>query len=390
MIAEIILKKLNGHLSKEETILFKKWLSENDVNFLTYQRLKELHTKHIPFPKIDDLDPKEAWEIISKTLEKGKQKREKTISYRGFLRYAAIFVGLVGCFFLYTLFQGEKLTHGEPDPMAITLELGNGEIQILSQEGTTNIITSNGDLLGTKKNGIVDYSKNDINEDEIVDLEYNTIHIPKGKTFKIVLSDGTSVHLNAGSSLKYPVKFISGKNRQVFLTGEAFFDVLKNEYSPFIVTSGTMDVRVLGTKFNITSYPEDTQQSTVLVEGSVRLYETGKDYDEDDSTLLSPGHKLDWNTADKTMIVNTVNTELYTSWMSGKLVMKEMNFSNIIQRIERHYNVSITNEYEELNSRIFTATFETESIEEVFETFTLETSFEYEINGDQIRILKKY
>ena len=158
--------------------------------------------------------------------------------------------------------------------------------------------------------------------------------------------------------------------------------------SPFIVTTGTLDVRVLGTKFNLTSYPEDLQQSTVLVEGSVSLYETGSSYNKDDSTLLSPGFKADWDGSDKKMVINKVNTDIYTGWIEGKLVMKKMNFSNIIQRLQRHYDVSITNEYKELNDRIFTATFEKETIEEVLETFIIETPFKYEIIGNKIKINK--
>ena len=87
--------------------------------------------------------------------------------------------------------------------------------QILTQEGTSTIIDPNGHLLGKKGDGLVDYSQNETGNNEVKELQYNTIRIPNGKTFKIVLSDGTMVNLNAGSSLKYPVKFIGGQNRQV-------------------------------------------------------------------------------------------------------------------------------------------------------------------------------
>lgn len=387
MIAEIIIKKLKGHLNEKEEILFKKWLAENDENFLNFQRLRKLQHDNIPLPNIGDLNSQEAWKRISTTRESYRLKTNY-ISYKKLIKYAAVFIGLMGCFLFYVVSNKDEAHQIQLDPNVITLELGNGEKQILSEGGASVIIDPNGHLLGKKGDGLVDYSQNEIydNEDKIV--QYNTIRIPNGKTFKIVLSDGTMVNLNAGSSLKYPVKFISGQNREVTLTGEAFFDVKKNDSSPFIVTTGTMDVRVLGTKFNLTSYPEDLHQSTVLVEGSVKLYETGKAYDNDDSILLSPGFKADWDASDKKMTVNEVNTDIYTGWIEGKLVMKKMTFSNIIQRLQRHYNVSISNEYKELNDRIFTATFEKETIEEVLETFTIETPFEYEINGTEIKIKK--
>ena len=389
MIAEIILKKLREQLNREEEILFKKWLSENDENFLTYKRLKELHRNNVLLPNSKDINPQEAWKLISTEIQKNRPTKNNRFLYNSLFRYAAVFVSLIGCFFIYKSLNTQNVIETQIDPTAVILERGNGEIQVLSQQGEYSIVADNGNILGRKDDGVVDYSLNQVVEDDDFELEYNTVRVPNGKTFKIVLSDGTAVNLNSGSSLKYPVKFIKGKNREVSLIGEAFFDVRKNEHSPFIVTTGKMDVRVLGTKFNVTSYPEDTNQITVLVEGSVRLYEAGETYNEDDSTLLSPGYKADWNTTYKQMVVNKVNTELYTGWIEGKLAMKKMKFSNIIQRLQRHYNVKINNDYEALNERFFTATFETETMREVLETFKIETPFEYEIIGDSIHIYKQ-
>lgn len=385
LIAKIILKKIKGDLTLEEEIHFQKWLSENDENRLTFKRLQKLHELNVPMPNIDQLDAKQVWQFLEYTTKR-RRKHIPKFSGKAFLRYAAIFIGIFGCFFAYRSFRGETLIIDSVDPNSITLDLGNGNMQVLTKEGTLKITNSEGIVLGEKVDGLVDYSKSKTDDENNSVLQYNTLRIPHGKTFKIVLSDGTLVHLNAGSSLKYPVKFQKNRYREVVLEGEGFFEVAKNEKSPFIVTSGGLDVRVLGTKFNVTAYPEDKSQNTVLVEGSVRLYESGETYDVEKSTLLSPGYKAEWNPNAKSIELEKVTTELYTSWINGKLMMKEMVFSNIVKRLQRHYNVTITSDNHELNSRVFTATFDKESIWEVLETFKLETPFEYEIEGDHILI----
>ena len=387
MIADIIIRKIKGRLNREEEILFEKWLSEKDENLLTFKRLQKLHEFKVPIPDIEELDAQKAWQLLLDARKK-QQKKVIRFSSRTILRYAAIFIGIFGCFMAYRSFKSEVVVVEPIDPNSITLDLGNGNTQVLTKEGSLRIVNGKGEVLGEKVDGLVDYSKFKTDDHDGVP-EYNTLRIPHGKTFKVVLSDGTLVHLNAGSSLRYPVKFQKHENREVVLIGEGFFEVTKNESSPFIVTSGGVDVRVLGTKFNVTSYPEDKRQNTVLVEGSVRIYETGSTYDVENSTLLSPGYKAEWNPEAKNMQLEKVPTELYTGWINGKLMMKEMVFSNIVKRLQRHYNVNITSEYQELNNRVFTATFEKESIKEVLETFKLETPFDYEIEGDHIIIKRQ-
>lgn len=388
MITDIIVRKIKGRLNQEEEVLFEKWLSEKNENLLTFKRLQKLHKLNVPLPDIDQLDAQKAWQLLMDAKRK-QQKGGFRISRRTLLRYAAIFIGIFGCFLAYRSFTSEAVIVEPIDPNSITLELGNGNTQVLTKEGTLKIVNGAGKVLGEKVDGLVDYSQSKSENKNDTPLEYNTLRIPHGKTFKVVLSDGTLVHLNAGSSLKYPVQFQKDKNREVLLIGEGFFEVTKNKSSPFIVTSGGVDVRVLGTKFNVTSYPEDKHQNTVLVEGSVRIYETGSLYDTENSTLLSPGYKAEWNSEAKKIQLEKVPTELYTGWINGKLMMKEMVFSNIVKRLQRHYNVTITSEYQELNNRVFTATFEKESIKEVLETFKLETPFDYEIKGDHILIKRQ-
>lgn len=380
-IARILVKKLNGTISVEEQKFFENWFKESNENRNLFLRLQSLHNKGEKISKVDDIDIESAWTNV---LWASKTKKNKIITHLLQLsKYAAIFVGLISAAVWYwqtTLPEPQELINED----SITLQLENGEIQPISTEKIQTITNSAGKVLGIQNGIQLNYFANS----EIDKLTYNVLTVPHGKTFKLILSDSTTVHLNAGSSLKYPAKFIKGQDRQVFLTGEGYFDVHKDKAHPFIVTNGTMDVRVLGTKFNISAYPEDLEINTVLVEGSVSLYNNETEYNTETSSILKPSHQASWNRLNDNVTIKTVDTDIYTSWITGKLVIKKMPFKNIIQKLERQYKVTINNNYEQLDNLDFTATFDIESIEDVLATFAIETPFEYTKVENHIEIYK--
>ncbi|MCM4162661.1 MULTISPECIES: FecR family protein [unclassified Arenibacter] len=381
-IALIIVKKLNGTLSITEQKCFDNWIQESDENKFLFSRLHTLHNNGHNISKVDDINIESAWNNVLSNVKVNENKSIRS-KLAQICKYAAIFIGLFITAFLYwqtTIPLSQQLILDD----SITLELENGEIQQISTENIQTITNNKGKVLGVQNGIQINYFDNS----DIDKLTYNVLKVPHGKTFKLILSDSTIVYLNAGSSLKYPVKFIKDQNRQVFLTGEAYFDVNKDKAHAFIVTNGTMDVRVLGTKFNISAYPEDQEINTVLVEGSVSLYNNENDYNTQTSNLLKPNHKASWNRTNDNVIIETVDTDIYTSWIAGKLVIKKMPFKNIIQKLQRHYKVTINNNYEQLDNQIFTANFDTESIEDVLSTFILETHFEYSIKDNTIEIYK--
>ncbi|WP_431243682.1 FecR family protein [Flavobacterium sp. P21] len=217
-------------------------------------------------------------------------------------------------------------------------------------------------------------------------MVYNTIKIPYGKKFRLQLSDGTFVHLNSGTTLKYPIKFIAGENRQVFLDGEAFFDVAKDKKHPFIVNVDNLNVRVLGTHFNVSNYPEDTSTDVVLVEGSVGMYQPNEEFDALKNTILKPGFKGTFNKENTKISTKPVITDIYTSWINGGLTFRNMTFKNIITKLERRYNVTIVNKNEKLANEKFNASFKEESIENVMSYFNDIHGINYTIKGNQILI----
>jgi transmembrane sensor len=202
----------------------------------------------------------------------------------------------------------------------------------------------------------------------------------------VVLSDGTHVHLNSGSSLRYPVAFIQGTSRKVFLTGEAYFDVAEDEKRPFLVNANEIDIQVLGTKFNVSNYPEDANINTVLVEGSVELLRSSKGITGLESVILKPGHKAEWHKNSNEVSLSNVDTSLYTAWIKGKLVFRNTSFRQIREALQRHYNVVIHNKNVQLEEQIYDATFDIETIDQVLESFNRSWAIDYIIIDNEVFI----
>ncbi|GAA3600558.1 FecR domain-containing protein [Flavivirga amylovorans] len=332
---------------------------------------------------------KSDWKKIQKQI-----KPSTKIHYlKAALRVAAILVITLGSTYYFTstgYFSKEKLTenplHEQTSQSTedIILKLSNGKTQIINSNESLDITDDNGSIVGTQKGKKLNYHNKNTTVSKT--LVYNELIVPYGKTFELTLSDGTLIHLNSGTVLKYPVQFLSGKNREVFLTGEAYFKVNKDQKHPFIVNANNLNIRVLGTEFNVSSYPEDKNINTVLVEGSVGLYAENESYSKVNARLLEPGKKAKWNKSNQKITIEKVDTSIYTSWIDGTLVIEHLKFHQIIKRLEKHYNVEIINNNEQLAEQIFTATFRVENIKEVLDSFKTNFSFEYIIRENTIII----
>ncbi len=379
-LKKLILKKLNNQLSNEEQVAFNDWYKHSNNKEL-FTRLKKLKNNGQDISVLANLDANAAWD---KVLQKYESKRPKKSVYvskiKPLLKYASVFLIFVTISYGSYRYIFIDSQDTEIDSTAITLQLDDGKVIIIDTNATENITDNEGNVLGIKEGSKLNYKDTDVEED----LIYNTLAIPYGKRFEIVLSDGTIVHLNAGSSLKYPVKFLNGQIRKVYLEGEAYFDVSKDTKHPFTVTTSNMDVKVLGTKFNVSAFPEDKTVSTVLVEGAVNL----SSISGDKVVALKPNYKAEWDTANNETQIRQVDTDIYTSWIDGRIVIKNVQFKNIIKKLERHYNVEIINNYEALNSQVFTASFDIETIEEALSSFSENRKFNFNISNRTITITK--
>nr|WP_315175109.1 FecR domain-containing protein [uncultured Flavobacterium sp.] len=349
------------------------------------------------FPTVEDIkilltetpemDADTADKIFSNILSLAKETEteEIKIKKKPVLRYISIAASIIVLLSIGWSYQKNIFkTENAPiiDPNAITLQLANGEIQVISSNKKSQVTDSDGNVVGNQNGNKIVYDT----ETSVEKLVYNTLKIPYGKRFELQLSDGTVVHLNSGTTLKYPVKFIAGENRQVFLDGEAFFDVTKDKKHPFVVNADKLNVRVLGTHFNVSSYPEDAQTDVVLVEGSVGLYRGNETFDATKNTILKPGFKGSFNKNDGSIATKAVNTGVYTSWMQGRLTFRNMSFRDISKKLERHYNVTIETQNKKLADEKFYASFGDEPIEKVLSYFNDIHGINYVIKNNEIVI----
>jgi ferric-dicitrate binding protein FerR (iron transport regulator) len=188
------------------------------------------------------------------------------------------------------------------------------------------------------------------------------VSCPLGARTKFVLSDGTKVWLNAESTLKFPVSFVSD-HRTLELTGEAYFEVAKDQDKPFTVKARQSRVKVLGTAFNFRSYPGDKEIEVVLTKGRLLLESDFSPSPQ--NTVLTPGSRVVVDKKEGKMTLSTEPLEKYVAWHQGRLVLDECPIQEVAQKLERWYGIEVIVEDENLLSYRFTSTFEDEPIQQV-------------------------
>ncbi|AEM71712.1 anti-FecI sigma factor, FecR [Allomuricauda ruestringensis DSM 13258] len=371
-----ITKLLLGTISEKEIMELQDWLENPNNQKILEAYVRDYHDLNLATLK-NDLD--EAYSKVNNRI--GDETKPIKRLFPDWMKYAAAVIVLMALGLIYQkgFFSTEDQYVLVPKEDTITLELNNGIVQSIDASGNKEYRDREGNVVYVQKQGLIQYSK--VTENEV--LLYNTLLVPNGKTFQIELSDGTRVQLNAGSSLKYPVNFLEEGLRKVFLTGNAYFDVAKNTANPFVVSVDELDVKVLGTEFNISAYEEDENIDVVLVEGAVNM--AGKNQSQALVELV-PGQKGSFDPNSKDVLVEEVDTSLYTSWRQGSLVYRELAFNKILKKLERHYNIEIVNNNVELGEEVFNARFDRMEIEEVLGYFKDIHDIDFAVENNKVTI----
>jgi transmembrane sensor len=302
-----------------------------------YTNLKALHDMK---PVVSDEQVETLWKRIEKT-NCSKEREIKRVRLFKYIAAACCFVGAISVS-LFLFFQTDKvdLTQSITDyasgHIIHTKQLSN-QIEIISGNNTIALngvqakveYDATGKLKVNKQPVAVNKSTNLVKEMQ----EYNQLRVPYGKRAFLKLSDGTSLWVNTGTTVYYPTTF-SKSNREIYVEGEVFAEVFHDAMHPFIIKTDNIDVKVLGTVFNVSAYKEDKQTNVVLVSGSVTVKpKNGK------PTLIHPNQIFAYN--DQASTLRNVDVENYISWHDGNYIFHNEPIENILLRLSRYYNVTM-------------------------------------------------
>lgn len=334
-ISQLIIKSLKGQLTKSEQKEFEDWLKieANRELYLSLSR-RNLDDKKI---LSGQLHPEQSW----KRLEKRLHLRKKSYFWN-ITRYAAaiLLLGTIStAVYLYwkqafsvslpIVRQEEPL----PGSSKAFLIFASGEKINLENEQYFSPQQDSTVRLDNKENTLTIESRQPFSD---VTEEYQTLVVPRGGEYKLVLEDGSCVYLNSNTKLHFPLIF-AGERRVVHLEGEAYFEVASDSLKPFIVMTRGMEVRVLGTKFNIKAYTDDRAIFTTLVSGSVQI----KDSESAHTALLRPDEQCIYTAHDGRMRIHTVDPQVSLGWVHGRFVFENETLEEILKQLGRWYDVKI-------------------------------------------------
>jgi len=217
-------------------------------------------------------------------------------------------------------------------------------------------------------------------------MAYIRVEVPRGAKRLLVLPDSTTVWINSECTLKYP-KHFTGKTRTIYLVGEAYFEVTRDTAHPFIVSTPEMNVKVLGTGFNVSAYPAK-QVSVTLVHGRIMAYHVNANGNVESKVILSPGERGVFKMKENVFTVKKVDTRVYTSWKDGRLVFKDAPLSEVMKRINRWYNVDMTANDKTIEHFNYTVNFENDSLPAVLKVLEEMTPIRITLSGSRIFVTR--
>ena len=382
-IVRLLQLYLLGDITEEERQELEDWCKETPQNRNLFEQIcqEDLFSKERSvYENIDDTK-------ALRTFEKHVRK----VSTRGFGRwwkYAAVLllpILVVGLWKLvYEVEQVPVVTSSvsqiQPGCSRAVLVLDDGRTVFLKEEEEGVISEDKGIMVTGERDRLVYTSSEGKNVDE---LRFNELEIPRGGEYKVRLADGTLVYLNSATRMKYPVKF-DEKERKVYLSGEAYFEVAKDPERPFFVEMEGVEVRVYGTSFNVNTHQKGNVQ-TVLVKGSigVKVLSSGME------SVIRPGQMAEFKQGNTKVDVKDVNVAVYTDWKDGIFRFENQRLEDILTVLSNWYDVDIFYQTVSVKELHFSGYMERyKDVSVILEAITLSTGVTFSIQGKTIIVSK--
>lgn len=380
----LIIKLFEQRLSKQETIMLEKWLKEkqNQAHFNEFVEINHLLNTEIHF------DYHHPLQKIKLHILQAKRKKQLNKS----LKYAAILIVLLGIGLFYFLPKlsiaprSEVVKKETPSIINNEIEIGHNQAVLTLADGVEVALNKEKEYkqehFRSNSEGLIYNQQASTNKEE---LKYNYLTVPRGGQFSIQLSDSTKVWLNSDSKLKYPVEFIRGQPRQIeLLYGEAYFEVSPSDQhhgDRFIVLVNDLEVKALGTAFNIKAYQDESNTYTTLAEGTVELANLAY------KVTLEPYQQASTNPNSDKIAVKTLSSLNELLWRKGEFSFKRKSLKDIMKVLSRWYDMDVVFNSPELEKLEFTGVLGKElSIEEIMIIIRQTYPINYEINRKTLTI----
>ncbi len=381
-IDQLILRYLSEEISYDEAQRLDTWLSEDEEHIRDFYRIKNLYDAAHPAFDPNAIDGQEAFKA---TLQRINGK--KSTSRWWYVAAAAVAAIVVMTTSVLFFTQAEQTTipmvAANPAPFqqigSATLVLPSGEEIALGESDSLDIREDNS-TVAKVQDCTITYAGQEANPQVNA---YHTLRIPRGGEFMLTLSDGTKVWLNAETEVRYPAHF-TGTERKIYISGEAYLQVTHNEEMPFKVVMPESEVTVLGTTFNVNTYPEQREEQVTLVEGKVRVCAEA----EGQCLVLNPGEQASVNKASGTLRKRIVDPDIYCAWHRGVLAFENSSLENILTTLSRVYDIQVRWKDESLKRLSFSGEIHKyEHTDKFLRMISLTNDVRFEINGKEIIVM---
>ena len=368
-IARLILLHWHREADKRQMAELEEWLEESEDNRQFYESIGSRSYQGTEWQEYMKYDSRKDWKRVKVAM-----KRKKRVSFRYLLPYAALVLMALG---LAWMIKYKHTGESEQAVLAVeTIRPGSSKAQLVLPDGRRVDLEVEGDreCQQLKGENFVNDGKQLVYHEQKAgkELQWHTLSIPRGGEYRLVLADGTRVWLNAASELRYPDHF-SADQRKVMLKGEAYFEVTKDTKRPFSVVLGDMEVKVLGTSFNVSAYPGVRRQTT-LIEGQVAVNWNRQ------QVVIKPGQQA--VETDEGLRVAAVNVMNYVGWKERRFVYENKLLGEVLEDLERWYDVEMFVMHDEIRNLHLTANLpKYENMDKVLEIIEYAACVKFEIKG---------